>query len=81
MKKMSLKKEVETKIKIATQAERWMAGYEMPVNTHNVISALMSLGYLSIRPQPRSVDRTTCGCVFDGEGSPVIVCVNHQSEI
>jgi hypothetical protein len=62
--------------KISKQVEKWLTDYEIPVSVYGVISALVSLGYLGKKQRERD-----CGCVFDGDGNAVMVCVNHQPEI
>lgn len=54
---MSLRMEVEYKKEVARQVEAWLSDYEMPVNIYSVISALMSLGYLSSQITRRAADR------------------------
>ena len=53
---MSFKTDFENKRKVVAQVEVWLAGYEMPVNIHSVISALVSLGYLSSQLTQRAAD-------------------------
>lgn len=56
---MSLKTEVESRTKVTKQVDEWLNDYEMPVNVYSVVSALVSLGYLSERPTTRAADGAT----------------------
>jgi hypothetical protein len=53
---MSLRKDVEFAKKVTSEVEAWLADYEMPVTAYGVISALMSLGYLSSKLTKRAAD-------------------------
>ena len=44
---MSLKKEHEAKAEVVEKVKVWLSSYKMPTTVYGVISALVSLGYLS----------------------------------
>jgi len=46
----------DAKKMLVKQVEAWLTDYEMPMSAYNLISALVSLGYLSSHLTPHAVD-------------------------
>lgn len=66
---MSFRKDFEIKKKVVAEVQAWLDGYEMPVTITGVISALISLGYLSGKLTKRPPDGLRAG-VLSGQVKP-----------